>query len=51
MDFLSNVLQIYTALVFEGAGVVKKIVNGLDKKLKTAGLSNLQDAVGLARRK
>ena len=47
----ASLLQIYTALVFEGAGVVKKIVNGLDKKLKTAGLSNLQDAVGLARRK
>jgi len=47
----ASLLQLYTALVFEGAGVVKKIVNGLDKKLKTAGLSNLQDAVGLARRK
>jgi len=47
----ASLLQIYTALVFQGAGVVKQIVNGLERKLKSAGLSNIQDAVGLARRK
>jgi dihydroorotate dehydrogenase len=47
----ASLLQLYTALVFQGASVVKQIVNGLDRKLKSAGLSNLEDAVGLARRK
>ena len=47
----ASLVQIYSAMVFEGAGVIKKIVNGLDRKLKQAGLDSLDQAVGLARRK
>ena len=43
-------IQIYSSLVFNGAGVIKSIVNGLDKKLKSKGLANLADAIGSARR-
>ena len=47
----ASLVQIYSAMVFEGAGVIKKIVNGLERKLKQAGLDSLDQAVGLARRK
>ena len=46
----ASLLQIYSAMVFQGASVIKEIVNGLDKKLKSAGLNSIRDAVGLARR-
>ena len=36
-------------MVFNGASVIKGIVNGLDRKLKSKGLDNLDQAVGLAR--
>ena len=42
-------IQIYSTLVFDGAGSVKKIVNGLDKKLKAHNLESIDQAVGLAR--
>ena len=46
----ASLVQIYSAMVFQGASVIKEIVNGLDKKLKKEGLENLGQAVGLARR-
>ena len=45
----ASLIQIYSALVFQGAGSVKSIVNGLDRKLKAAGLTTLDEAVGIAR--
>ncbi len=42
-------VQIYSSMVFNGASVVKEIVNGLDRKLKSKGLANLEQAIGLAR--
>ena len=45
----ASLLQIYSAMVFQGAGVIKKIVNGLDKKMKSEGFTNLNQAVGMAR--
>ena len=33
--------------VFNGAGAIKEIVNGLDKKLKSKGMTKLEEAVGL----
>ncbi len=44
-------VQIYSSMVFKGAGVIKEIVNGLDKKLKSKGLTNIDQAVGFARRR
>lgn len=46
----ASLLQLYSALVFEGAGVVKAINKGLLKKLEAHGLDRLADAVGLAHR-
>jgi|TARA_B110000881_G_scaffold33905_1_gene26287 dihydroorotate dehydrogenase len=46
----ASLIQVYSAMVFQGASVVKDIVNGLDKKLKAEGLDNLEQAIGLARR-
>jgi dihydroorotate dehydrogenase len=37
-------------MVFQGASSIKSIVNGLDKKMKSHGFSNIEEAVGLARR-
>lgn len=43
-------LQAYSGFVFEGAGLTKSIVHGLDKKLKENGFSSLQEAVGFSHR-
>ena len=43
-------VQIYSSMVFKGAGVIKEIVNGLDKKLRANGLSSMDEAIGIARR-
>ena len=41
-------LQIYSALIFQGPAVVRRIVKGLKRKLSENGLSSLDQAVGLA---
>jgi len=43
-------LQAYSGFVFEGAGLTKSIVHGLDKKMKEHGYSTLQEAVGFSHR-
>lgn len=45
----ASLIQIYSSMVFNGASVIKGIVNGLDRKLKSKGLDNLEQAIGLAR--
>jgi dihydroorotate dehydrogenase len=42
----ASLVQVYTGLVYEGPGIARSIVRGLDRQLKKAGLSNLQDVVG-----
>ncbi len=42
----ASLLQIYTSLVYEGPGVVKKIVTGLKEKLGQHGMKELSEAVG-----
>jgi dihydroorotate dehydrogenase len=44
----ASLLQVYTALVYEGPGLVKTIVSGLREKIENTGLQNLQQAVGSA---
>jgi dihydroorotate dehydrogenase len=44
----ASLLQIYTALVYRGPGVVKEIVSGLQKRLRAGGFSHLGQAVGTA---
>jgi dihydroorotate dehydrogenase len=42
----ASLVQLYTGLVFEGPGVIRKIVDGLRLKLKSNGFSTLSQAVG-----
>jgi dihydroorotate dehydrogenase len=44
----ASLLQLYTALVYEGPGVVAQIVRGLIARLEQRGLKSLADAVGIA---
>jgi len=37
-------------MVFNGASVVKEIVNGLERRLKSKGMTDLRQAVGYSRR-
>ena len=41
-------VQAYSGFVFEGPGIVKEIVHGLDKKLVSNGFKSLEQAVGSA---
>ena len=44
----ASLIQAYSGFVFEGAGLTKSVVNGLSKKLKQHGLSDISEAVGLS---
>ena len=46
----ASLIQIYSSMVFNGASVVKEIVNGLERKLKSKGMTDLRQAVGCSRR-
>jgi len=45
----ASAVQLYTALVYGGMGMVKDIVTGLDKRLEQDGFANVADAVGTGR--
>lgn len=42
----ASLIQLYTAMIYEGPGLIQRIVHGLAERLKTDGFSNVQDAVG-----
>ncbi len=42
----ASLVQMYTGWVYEGPGVVRQILMGLEAKLKVAGLANIAAAVG-----
>ena len=42
----ASLVQIYTALIYEGPRVVKKINRGLDELLRRDGITSVRDAVG-----
>ena len=42
----ASLVQIYTGLVYEGPGLVREIVSGLQERLTAAGLASLELAVG-----
>jgi dihydroorotate dehydrogenase len=44
----ASLVQIYTGLVYEGPGVVGKIVAGLKKRLAEEGFADLKNAIGAA---
>ena len=45
----ASLVQCYTGLVYEGPGLAKKIVAGLNEKLATNHFKNLREAVGSAK--
>jgi dihydroorotate dehydrogenase len=42
----ASLLQLYTALVYEGPGVVSRIVHGLGRRLAADGFSSMSEAIG-----
>ncbi|WP_298282294.1 quinone-dependent dihydroorotate dehydrogenase [Novosphingobium sp.] len=42
----ASLIQIYSAMVFEGPGLARRIVAGLEKKVREAGLTSIAEAVG-----
>ena len=42
----ASLVQLYTALIYEGPGVVARIVRGLSERLAADGFSNVREAVG-----
>jgi dihydroorotate dehydrogenase len=45
----AQVVQLYTAMVFQGIGLVPRIARGLDALLVRDGFSSVSDAVGTGR--
>jgi dihydroorotate dehydrogenase len=43
----ASLVQIYSALVYEGPGLARKINKGLARLLRRDGLNNIADAVGV----
>ncbi|HEU5285865.1 MAG TPA: quinone-dependent dihydroorotate dehydrogenase [Sphingomicrobium sp.] len=42
----ASLVQLYTAMVYEGPGIARRIARGLARKLERAGLANIAEAVG-----
>jgi len=42
----ASLIQLYTAMVYEGPGIAKRIARGLAERLKREGLTSIADAVG-----
>ncbi len=45
----ASALQLYSALVYRGLGLVDEIIRGLDERLQAGGFARLSDAVGSGR--
>ena len=45
----ASLIQLYTALVYEGPGIVKRIKTGLVELLKRDGFRNIRQAIGAER--
>ena len=42
----ATLVQLYTALIYEGPGVVRRIVQGLAERVARDGFSSVQEAIG-----
>ena len=42
----ASLIQLYSALVYEGPGLVRRIVDGLAKRVSAEGMSSIAEAVG-----
>ena len=45
----ASLVQLYTAMVYEGPGIARRIGQGLAQRLKREGFSNISEAVGTER--
>jgi len=45
----ADLIQVYTGFIYEGPAIVRRIVRGLDRRVRTGGFNNLQDALEKAR--
>ena len=45
----SSLIQLYSAMVFQGPSVVKSVTKGLKSKIDNNGFTDLQEAVGYSR--
>ena len=45
----SSLIQLYSAMVFQGPSVVKSVTKGLKSKIDNSGFTDLQEAVGYSR--
>ena len=46
----ASLVQLYSAMVYEGPGIARRIAGGLARRLKREGMSNIAEAVGSAYR-
>lgn len=44
----ASLIQFYSAMVYEGPGLARRIVRGLEKKVREAGMTSIAEAVGSA---
>jgi dihydroorotate dehydrogenase len=42
----ASLVQLYTAMVYEGPGIARRIAHGLAQRLKREGFANIEEAVG-----
>ena len=42
----ASLVQLYTAMVYEGPGIARRIAFGLAERLKREGFSNISEVVG-----
>ena len=45
----ADLVQIYTGLIYEGPGLIRRINRGLERRLRSAGSSSLQEIINEAR--
>ncbi|MCY7273512.1 MAG: dihydroorotate dehydrogenase (quinone), partial [Phormidesmis sp. CAN_BIN44] len=43
----ASLIQVYTGWIYEGPGMVRRVLKGLLQKLDDRGLYSLKDAIGL----
>jgi dihydroorotate dehydrogenase len=43
----ATLVQIYTGLIYDGPGMVGRIVGGLDERLRRDGFANIREAIGV----
>ena len=44
----ASLIQLYSAMVYEGPGIARAIASGLSRRLEREGLANISELVGTA---